>query len=258
MFRADERVPAGVPVAVVVEDDPSVSDLLALTLRHAGFAPVVAATGIDGIDRVRALDPALVTVDIGLPDLDGLAVTRRLREFSSAYIVMVSSRAEEGDILGGLAAGADDYVAKPFRPRVLRSRFAAGLRRPRAWQAVPDGPPPPGPEQVEFQGEWIAFRGLRLDPGAGALLVDGRPVALGRLEFDLLELLLYGGDEVRTAGELALSLRGETYAADTSPIRASDLLLVDDAIQRLLATLGDHPDEPRWVRMLGEGRYRLA
>jgi DNA-binding response OmpR family regulator len=260
--------PEDLPTAVVIEDDPGVAELLALILRQAGFDPVVAADGTTGLEHVRALDPALVTVDVGLPDIDGLAVTRQIRSFSSTYVVMVSSRSGEGDILGGLAAGADDYVAKPFRPRVLRSRFAAGLRRPREWQPIPQGPsspvpPPPAepvaaaPDTVEFAGEWVSFRGLRLNPGAGALVIDGRPVTVGQLEFDLLELLLYAGDEIRTAGDLALSLRGEVYAAD-SQIRESDLLHVDDAIHRLLATIGDSPDEPRWVRLLGQGRYQLA
>src|ERR1700742_2787412 len=105
------------PLAVVIEGDPEVAELLALVLAQSGFRPVVATDGLTGVEAVRAHQPTITTVDVALPGIDGYQVTRRIREFSSTYVVMVSALTGENDILGGFAAGADDYVAKPFRPR---------------------------------------------------------------------------------------------------------------------------------------------
>lgn len=259
------------PVAVVVEDDPAVAELLTLILQQIGFRVVVAVDGLGGIEAVRTHQPALTTVDVALPGVDGLEVTRRIREFSSAYVVIVSTYAGEDDILGGFAAGADDYVAKPFRPREVRSRFLAGMRRPSYRFATamaeppapaPVDPPPPRVPvgDVEFDGEWVVFRGLRLNPDQGLLTVHERPVTLRRLEFDLLELMLYAGAQPRSTGELALSLRGESYV-DGSAVRESDLGVVQDAMASLLRSIGEDTAHPLWIEPLpgpaGEG-YRLV
>jgi two-component system, OmpR family, response regulator len=251
--------------AVVIEDDPGVAELLSLILRQTGFEPIVAEDGPAGIDAVRRLQPTITTVDVALPGLDGLAVTRTIREFSATYLVMVSSFTGEDDILGGFAAGADDYVAKPFRPRELRSRFMAVLRRPPYRFPVPMAAPP-APEvvppraapvgDVQFTGEWVEFRGLRLNPDQGVLTVDGHDVVLPRLEFDLLELMLYAGPETRTPGDLALSLRGETYS-DDSRVRQSDHDLVTAAMTTLLAKIGESVEAPQWIEPADDG-YRLV
>ena len=260
MSPADESAP---PLAVVVEDDPEVAELLALVLAQSGFRPVVAVDGPTGVEAVRLHHPAVTTVDVALPGIDGYEVTRRIREFSSTYVVMVSGLTDEDDILGGFAAGADDYVAKPFRPRELRSRFLAGLRRPphrypvaQAGAVVPVPPPPPPPPTrlVELDGDWVVFRGIRLNPADGVLTVDGEEVELRQLEFDLLELLLYAGATPRTAGDLALGLRGETYPAG-SAVRDSDTAVVTAAMTELRARLGDGA---RWIEDLGEAGYRLS
>jgi two-component system, OmpR family, response regulator len=254
--------------AVVIEDDIEVAELLSLILRQTGFEPVIASDGPAGVHAVRRFQPTITTVDVALPGLDGLAVTRAIREFSSTYLVMVSSLAGENDILGGFAAGADDYVAKPFRPRELRSRFVAGLRRPSyrfpvAMAAPPPPPAPPAPPrpaptgEVEFTGEWVEFRGLRLNPDQGVLTVDDGDLPLSRLEFDLLELMLYAGTQTRTRGELALSLRGETYSAD-STVRDSDHQLVAAAMAALLAKIGEDPAAPQWIEADGADGYRLV
>lgn len=129
-------------VAVVVEDDEDIRGLLAAVLGQSGFDVHEAANGSDGVAAVREHAPAVVTVDLGLPDIDGFEVTRQLRQFSDAYVVMLTARAEEIDTLQGLDVGADDYVTKPFRPRELRARIEAMLRRPRAHGALP---PPADP-----------------------------------------------------------------------------------------------------------------
>lgn len=263
MSPADEAVGPR-PVAVVIEDDPEVAELLALVLAQSGLAPVVATDGLAGVEAVRTHQPAITTVDVALPGIDGYEVTRRIRQFSSTYVVMVSALTGEDDILGGFAAGADDYVAKPFRPRELRSRFQAGLRRPAQRYAVaqaspvvplPPAPPAPPTRLVEVDGDWLVFRGLRLNPNEGTLTVDGAPVEVQQLEFDLLELLLYAGAAPRTAVDLALGLRGETYS-EGSRVQRSDEVVVVRAMASLRGRLGD---PGRWIEDLGpETGYRLA
>src|SRR5699024_9183785 len=134
-------------VAVVVEDDDDIRELMAALLGQSGFIVHQAETGAAGVDAVRAHAPVVVTVDLGLPDFDGYEVTRRVRQFSDAYVVMLTARTEEIDTLLGLEAGADDYITKPFRPRELRARIEAMLRRPRtgAPPAVPGAAAAPAP-----------------------------------------------------------------------------------------------------------------
>jgi DNA-binding response OmpR family regulator len=117
--------------AVVIEDDPDVRALLTELLKQSGFAVAEAASGAEGIRLVRESDADLVTLDLNLPDLDGIEVCRRIRETSEAYIVMLTGRPDEIDRLVGLETGADDYLTKPFSPRELRARVAAMMRRPR-------------------------------------------------------------------------------------------------------------------------------
>src|SRR3954451_15724921 len=116
-------------VAVVIEDDADIRNLLEAILAQAGFTCHVAVDGASGIDAVREHQPILTTLDISLPGIDGFEVARRIRAFSSTYIVILSARDEEIDTLMGLDAGADDYLTKPFRPRELRARIEAMLRR---------------------------------------------------------------------------------------------------------------------------------
>ena len=116
-------------VAVVIEDDADIRNLLEAILGQAGFACHTAATGVEGIEAIRLHQPILTTLDISLPGIDGFEVARQIRSFSSTYIIILSARDEEIDTLMGLDAGADDYLTKPFRPRELRARIEAMLRR---------------------------------------------------------------------------------------------------------------------------------
>src|SRR6478609_6923114 len=125
-------------VAVVVEDDEDVRNLVEAVLSQAGFEVHSAAGGREGVDVVRARDASVVTLDVGLPDIDGFEVLRRIRQFSDAYVVMLTARTDELDTLTAFHTGADDFLAKPFRPRELRARVGAMMRRPRQ-TAVPVG-----------------------------------------------------------------------------------------------------------------------
>ncbi|MDB5244101.1 MAG: putative two-component system response regulator, partial [Spirosoma sp.] len=108
--------------AVVIEDDPDISDILSVLLRQAGFTVHTAMSGSEGVQAVRQYNPDLVTTDLHLPGMDGLEATRQIRAISDAYILIISASNDQHDVLMGLQAGADDYIAKPFRPRILRAR----------------------------------------------------------------------------------------------------------------------------------------
>jgi len=125
-------------MAVIIEDDADIRHLLESVLTQAGFDVIATSNGHDGIQAVRAYEPIVTTLDVSMPGMDGFEVAKRLRTFSQTYIVMLTARDEEIDTLQGLEAGADDYLTKPFRPRELRARIDAMLRRPR--MAVADAP----------------------------------------------------------------------------------------------------------------------
>ncbi|GEP36735.1 hypothetical protein NPS01_03980 [Nocardioides psychrotolerans] len=126
--------------AVIIEDDPDVRDLIEIVLTQSGFHAVVAADGVAGVEAVRAHNPLITTLDVNMPGMDGFAVAKRLREFSSTYLIFITSLGDEIDVVQGFEAGADDYLVKPFRPRELRARADSMLRRPRVRQDSPVGP----------------------------------------------------------------------------------------------------------------------
>jgi two-component system, OmpR family, response regulator len=134
--------------AVVIEDDDDIRHLLETVLTQAGFEVTARSNGYDGIEAVRAMNPTVITLDVNMPGIDGFETAKRIRAFSEAYIVMLTALGEEIDTLQGLESGADDYVTKPFRPRELRARIEAMMRRPRGTTSpaagLPEAPPRPG------------------------------------------------------------------------------------------------------------------
>jgi two-component system, OmpR family, response regulator len=263
-------------VAVIIEDDSDIRELIEVVLRQSGFEVHACNTGVEGVAAVESRRPDIVTLDLGLPDIDGFEVARRIRLFSDSYIIMLTARAEELDTLLGLESGADDYLTKPFRPRELRARVAAMLRRPRAQGAgtptnTADGQPA-APEQqsgASNAGDWpgevkgtpaaagLRHNGLTLDPGTRTTQVEGDDVELTRTEFELLQALLETGRVVRTKADLVRRLRYEDY--DTgSFISDADERAVEVHIGNLRRKLGDDPRAPRWLETVRGVGYRLA
>jgi two-component system, OmpR family, response regulator len=181
---------------VVIEDATDVRDLLATVLGQAGWTVMTAASGQEGIDLVRQVDPDLITLDLALPDIDGMEVCRRLREFTDAYLVMLTARAAEIDRLLGLQLGADDYITKPFSPRELVARVGVLMRRPRS---LADQTPRDAPFQ---------HAGLLIDRLRRQVRVDDQPVELTKTEFDLLAELVRGNGRVWTRAELVSAVWG--------------------------------------------------
>jgi DNA-binding response OmpR family regulator len=162
---------------LVVEDTREVRQLLEFALADAGYAVRTADSGAGALDAARAEPPDLVVLDLGLPDMDGVEVCRRLRSGpEDPYVLMLTGRTDEVDVLVGLAVGADGYLTKPVSPRELVARVGAMLRRPRA---APEGPP----AQVRRVGD------LEVDLDSREVRVSARSLALTRIEFDLLATL---------------------------------------------------------------------
>ncbi|SDP56335.1 DNA-binding response regulator, OmpR family, contains REC and winged-helix (wHTH) domain [Pedococcus dokdonensis] len=208
--------------AVVVEDDPDIRELIAASLGKKGLEVHVAESGREGLEMVAEVRPDLVTLDLGLPDLDGIEVCRRVREVSDAYIVMISARTDEIDRLMGLEIGADDYLTKPFSPRELQARVTAMFRRPRAAPepSATAGAAAPGPQPVEAPeasaagSETVSLGRLTVDLESRAVAVDGDEVELTRTEFDLLATMVRAPRRVWGRDVLMRTVWGDGWAAD--------------------------------------------
>lgn len=167
--------PLEIPI-VLIEDDPSISELLQLYLTREGYEVHVAALGAVGVDLVRSLGPALVILDLMLPDRSGFEVLKAVREFTSVPLIILTARGDEKDRIEGLESGADDYMVKPFSPGELVARARAILRR-----VCPGGEPP---QQTLRLGE------IEVCPEERTAKVSGVRADLTRKEFDLLHYLL--------------------------------------------------------------------
>jgi two-component system response regulator BaeR len=160
---------------LVVEDDAKIADMLTNYLQAQGYATAVCDNGLDAPQQVRALQPALVLLDLMLPGQDGLAVCQQVRAFSAVPIIMLTARVDEVDRLLGLDSGADDYVCKPFSPREVVARVRAQLRRAEGLLAPPAAP---------------TADTLVVDADSQCVRWHGRPLPLTPVEFRLLQLLM--------------------------------------------------------------------
>jgi len=163
--------------AVVIEDDPDTSRLIDMVLTQSGFTVVTASDGLAGLELVRKYDPLLTTLDVQMLGMDGFAVAKRLREFSLTFLIMLTSMAGEIDVIQGFEAGADDYLVKPFRPRELRARSDAMLRRMRIGAPASPAPVAKAPEPESWTA--AAARELVENPLAPSEALVRHPTAPG-------------------------------------------------------------------------------
>jgi len=224
------------PTILVVDDEQSYRDALSVALEREGFRVETAADGAEAIARFDATRPALVLLDLMLPEMSGVDVCRELRTRSQVPIIMVTARNSEIDAVVGLEVGADDYITKPFRLRELVARVRAALRR-----APEDGSGEPSIDVVEV-GD------VRLDVARHEVFVGGKLVALPLKEFELLELLLLNAGRVLTRDVLIDRVWGPNYYGDTKTL--------DVHVKRLRAKIEPDPAHPdRLVTVRGVG-YR--
>ncbi len=188
---------------LVCDDEPQILRGLRIVLRDAGFSVDTATTASEALDAAALQPPDAVIVDLVLPDDDGVEVTRRLREWTAAPIIVLSAVGEEHEKVRALAAGADDYVTKPFGPRELVARVHAVLRR--ASQGVDD--------------PILRADGLELDLAAHVVRRDGREVHLTPKEFELLKLLMRNRGRLMTHRALLTEVWGPAYGEDVANLR---------------------------------------
>jgi DNA-binding response OmpR family regulator len=220
---------------LVVDDEPRIVELARDYLEHAGFAVVTAPDGRSALDEVRHRRPDLVVLDLGLPQLDGLDVTRSIRRDSNLPIVMLTARDDEVDKLVGLELGADDYLTKPFSPRELVARVKAVLRRT---------------ERPAEPGDQIRAGDLTLDVPRMRAELGGRPVDLTATEFQLLATLAGQPGRIFTRSQLLDAVHGVAFESYERAI--------DTHVKNIRRKLEPDPREPRYVLTVYGVGYRFA
>ncbi len=219
---------------LVVDDDPKIILLVRLYLERAGYDVLSAGDGRSALLAIRNDEPDLVVLDLMLPELDGMAVTRLARQESSVPILMLTARGGINDRVGGLVEGADDYMAKPFAPTELLARVEAILRRVRSVR----------------RPARLCHRDLVVDSERREVTVGGRRVALTSVEFDLLLALIAADGRVLTR-ELLLQ------ALDRHAVEVHERS-VDVYVRRLRRKLGDDARRPSYVATVRGTGYRAA
>jgi DNA-binding response OmpR family regulator len=225
-----------VPQILLIEDDPDVREGLEIALRHLGHEVLARGDGEAGIAAIQAREPDVVVLDVMLPGADGFEVCRRVRAFSAVPIVMLTARSDDMDIVAGLEAGADDYLAKPVQPRVLEAKLKAVLRR-----VGPASASSPGP---------VAFGDLVVDRGSLVVTKGGRHLDLTPMELRLLLELAGNAGLVLSRQQLLASVWGQDYLGDSR--------LVDACVQRLRAKIEDVAAEPQLLRTVRGFGYRFG
>jgi DNA-binding response OmpR family regulator len=220
---------------LLIEDDPSIRTPLIRALRDRGHAVAAAHTAMNGLQSVLDDHPDLVILDLGLPDLDGLELLRMLRAVSRVPVIIATARDEEAEIVGGLDAGADDYVVKPFTAAQLDARVRAVLRR--------------GPDQ-QGGGGAIVVGELRIDLGAREATLASVTLELTPREFDLLHHLASRAGQVVSKRELLTEVWQVPYGgADKT---------VDVHLSWLRRKLGETAQEPRYLHTVRGVGVRLS
>jgi two-component system, OmpR family, alkaline phosphatase synthesis response regulator PhoP len=220
---------------LVVDDEPGIAAICRDYLEQAGFGVTIAGTGPDAVARARSLKPDLVVLDLGLPKMDGLDVTRTLRQHSSVPIIMLTARVDERDKLVGLELGADDYLTKPFSPRELVARVRAVFRR------IDRGPE---------RGDVLRAGEVVLDVPRMRVTVGERPVDVTSTEFAVLSTLMRQPGRVFTRAQLLDAIHGD---AGESFDRA-----VDAHVKNLRRKIEADPHAPRHLLTVYGVGYRFT
>jgi DNA-binding response OmpR family regulator len=220
---------------LIAEDDPRLAEMLHEYLGQAGFRVSLATRGADALEQLAAVEFDALVLDLGLPDMDGLDLCRRLRATADTPVLMLTARGEATDRIVGLELGADDYLPKPFEPRELLARLRTILRRRR------------GPLPFERP---LQFGRLEIDRAAHALRLDGKPCVLTGYQFALLVALAENAGRVLTRETLMDLAKGEQIDAfDRS---------IDVHISRIRAAIEDDPKAPRRIITVRGAGYVFA
>ena len=216
---------------LVVDDEEDILELVRYNLDREGYTVISASSGEDALEAIESDVPDLVILDLMLPGIDGLAVARQLRESQATKdvpIVMLTAKGEEADVVTGLEIGADDYVTKPFSPRILIARMKAVIRR-RNGIAEPDG-------------EVLTIRELSIHPGRRHVTANGRSLDLTYTEFQVLYFLARRPGWVFTRSQIVDAVRGDDYPVTD---RSVDVQIV--GLRKKLGQLGSYIETVRGV-----------
>ncbi len=229
---SDSKSPARI---LLVEDDLQLADLVREYLKKRGFEVIIENRGDTAQARCADVRPDLLILDIGLPGMDGLSLCRNLRPSFQGPIIMLTALDEEADEVLGLEVGADDYLCKPVRPRILLARIQSLLRRHDQGKAYEDS---------------LRFGALTISPRAREVRIDNVIIEMTTAEFDLLVMLARNAGTVLSREELATALRGiEHDAFDRS---------IDLRISRLRKKLGDSPRNSRFIKSIRGVGYLMS
>jgi DNA-binding response OmpR family regulator len=220
---------------LVVDDEPKIVQLARDYLEHAGFAVIAASDGPTALHAARSSKPDLIVLDLGLPQLDGLDVTRSIRKDSDVPIIMLTARSEESDKLIGLELGADDYLTKPFSPKELVARVRTVLRRT---------------NRATSPDEIIRVADLTLDVPRLRLTVGNQPIELTTTEFQLLTTLARQPGRIFTRGQLLDAVHGIAFESYERAI--------DAHIKNIRRKLEPNPREPRYILTVYGMGYKFA
>ena len=227
------------PRILLVEDESSIAEPFARLLQREGFEALVAPTAARAMELFERMPPALVLLDLNLPDGDGRDIARELRARSSVPIIMLTARGTETDRVVGLEIGADDYVVKPFSSAEVIARIRAVLRRV-ADQGTTD----------DVAAAAIRIGGLLVEPASRRVVLDGEEVALSRKEFDLLFELARNAGRVVTREQLMSRVWDENWFGSTKTL--------DVHVGWLRRKLGDDATEPRFIETVRGVGFRFA
>ena len=210
---------------LIVDDDAELAEMLGIVLRAEGFEPVFAADGEAALKAFMENKPDVILLDLGLPGMDGVSVCRQMRaESARVPILMVTARCDAGDVVGGLEAGADDYILKPFLNRVLIARIRAHLRRRHSHSHYP---------------QMLSVGDVSIDVAGHLVKRDGKAINLTRLEFDLLVALARRPHQAFSRQMLLEQVWGYRYPAEKR--------LVNTRVQQLRAKVERNPEHPEIV-----------
>ena len=209
---------------LVVEDEPSIAEVVGLYLRRADYQVSIAKDGLEAQQKIETRLPALIVMDLMLPVINGFELTRWLREFSDIPVIMLTARRDEIDRIAGLEMGADDYVLKPFSPQELVSRVRAVLRRSSSKKATPGEKP-------------ITYSSMEIDPQTRLVTINDDEINLTAKEFDTLWLLAQNPRQVFTRNQVLEQVWGISDYIDPSTVTVH--------IRRLREKIESDPSNPQ-------------